>query len=230
MPDARASECALRTAEESPCERGVLADALRERTRYLHAKAERTGVIHDILRRRVERRAYVLFLRNLLPVYRALERGLLRHRDTPGVGRLCRPGVFRAQPLASDLSALGGGGWAVSLPLLPAGAEYAARVGEAAAGDGIGLVAHAYVRYMGDLNGGQLLRSLLAETFGLGDEALSFYDFAAISDLQRFKASYRHAIDTAVTASRECEAVLEEGAAGFELSIALSEAVGAAAG
>ena len=61
--------------------------ALYMRTKTLHVEAERTGIIRDLLRGEASREGYVLLLRNLLPAYQAMERGLERHRGSPGRGQ-----------------------------------------------------------------------------------------------------------------------------------------------
>jgi heme oxygenase (biliverdin-producing, ferredoxin) len=211
--------------ERSPSE--GLADLLRARTRVLHAQAERSGILADILRGQAGRGGYALLLRNLLPAYRALEAGLARHRDTPGVGGLLAPGLARAPAIESDLAALAGPEWPERLVLLEPGRRYGERVAAAAEGGGARLVAHAYVRYLGDLNGGQLVRRLLAESLGLDERVLAFYAFPAIPDLPAFRAAYRRAVDLAVVGEREL--VVEEALAAFRLNIELSEAVREAA-
>ena len=206
-------------------ERRRFADTLRERTRSLHVQAERSGIVHEILQGRVSRNGYALFLRNLLPAYEELERGLERHSEAPAVRALARPAVYRAPALRSDLAALCGLQWTASLPLLPAGARYARRVADAAAGDGARLIAHAYVRYLGDLNGGRALSRLLARFPGLEPAVLSFYRFPDIADLEGFKAAYRGDLDRAALEIADLAAVIEEAAVAFGLNIEVSEAV-----
>ena len=77
-----------------------LAAALYGRTRELHLQAERTGFVREMLRGRAGRDGYVLYLRNLLPAYRALEQGLERHRSTPGLGPFAEPALYRSQALS----------------------------------------------------------------------------------------------------------------------------------
>lgn len=202
-----------------------LADLLRARTRVLHAQAERSGILADILRGRAGRSGYALLLRNLLPAYEALETGLARHRDTPGIGGLLASGLARAPTIESDLAALAGVAWRDRLPLLDVGRRYGERVAVAAEGGGARLVAHAYVRYLGDLNGGQVVRGRLAEALGLEAEALSFYDFPKIADLPAFRRAYRAAVDLAGRETGAADAILEEALTAFRLNIALSEAV-----
>lgn len=187
--------------------------------------AERSGVIRGILRGQVERAAYTLLLRNLLPAYEAMEAGLERHRSSPLPGGLARGEVYRAASLADDLTALAGADWREAVPVLQQGRDYAARVAAAAAGDGRLLVPHAYVRYLGDLNGGQVLKRLVARALGLGGEALTFYEFPAISDLVAFRTAYRAAVDRAGQQAVQLEPLVAEAAEAFRLNIALSEAV-----
>lgn len=212
-----------------PTRPAPLADLLRERTRTLHAQAERSGILAELLRGRGGRGAYALLLRNLLAAYGALEAGLARHRDNARIARLFVPELLRAPALEADLGVLAGPRWAAALPLLPAGERYAARIETAADGDGIRLAAHAYVRYLGDLNGGQVVRGVLARALGLADAGLSFYSFPGIADLGAFRTAYREALDRAGDGDAARALILDEALEAFRLNIALSEAVMAAA-
>jgi heme oxygenase len=202
-----------------------LGEMLREATQALHVEAERSGVIGQLLRGGATRQAYALLLRNLWPAYRAMEDGLVRHESSPALRAMVRRELFRVEALESDLDQLAGAGWRDSLSLLPAGARYAERVAAAAENGAGRLVAHAYLRYLGDLSGGQIMKRLLAKSLGLGADALAFYDFPAIADLSVFKSEYRKAIDGSVGEGLNPVDVVDEAIAGFRLTIALSEAV-----
>jgi heme oxygenase len=206
-----------------------LADLLRERTRQLHSRAERSGIVREILRGSADRLSYSLLLRNLLPAYRELEIGLRRHREAPGVRWLVEPAVFRADALERDLANLCGADWERSLPLLPAGRRYAQRVADVVEDYPAGLIAHAYVRYFGDLSGGQILRQLLAVSPGLAPEALSFFSFSLVGDLQTFKLEYRCALNRAGVEIEDWGRVVDEALAAFQLNVELSESVHATA-
>ncbi len=169
-----------------------------------------------MLRGRAGRAGYALLLRNLLPVYRAIEGGLAR--ETALLRPFARPELYRAGRIEADVTALCGPNWPA---LLPAGARYAARVARAAEGDGTLLIAHAYVRTLGDLSGGQMLGKLLARTLALPAAALSFYDFSDVADIPATKAAWRSALDAAAAPER----LLHEARVAFRLNIALSEAV-----
>jgi heme oxygenase len=166
----------------------------------------------------------VLYLRNLLPAYSALERGLERHRDTSGLRELADYRLDRATAIESDLMTLRGQ-YETSVPLLPAAEAYARRIAEIAEGDGYALIAHAYARYLGDLSGGQILRRLLGKSPGLRNEELSFYDFPRFPDLGALKNDYREALDRAASQAPDAQAIIDEGSRAFSLNIDLSWAV-----
>jgi heme oxygenase len=212
-------------ATTAPSRPQGLADALRDATQALHTRAERTGLVNDILRGQASREDYAVFLRNLLPVYEALEQGLERRRGLPEIGELAQPSVYRAASLIADLEALHGPGWADEIPILPVGRDYAARLIQIAADDPSRLIPHAYVRYLGDLNGGQVLKRLLARALNLPATMLGFYEFQDIADLQSFRGWYRDAFDAAGTQIADFAPLCEEAQAAFSLNIALSDAL-----
>jgi heme oxygenase len=193
-------------------------------TKALHVEAERSGVISDLLLGEASRDGYTLLQRNLLPAYQALERGLERHRNTPSLMAFTKYRLERSAALEADLVELCGGDFG-GIPLLPEGEAYAQRVDACAEGDGARLIAHAYTRYLGDLNGGQILKRLLMKKPGLRAAEVSFYDFPDYDDLPTLKADYRDALDQAGTLVADPQAVIDEGMVAFQLNIDLSWAV-----
>ncbi len=178
-----------------------------------------------LLRGQATRLGYALFMRNLLPAYAAIEKGLEDRKLLPAFRELAQPAVYRAPSIENDLVALCGSAWADSLPLLPAGRRYALRIATVAKGDGAGLIAHIYVRYLGDLNGGRVLKRMVAGSLGLEPHGLSFYDFPGIDDLNGFKVSYREALDRSGDSIADIGPVIEEAARAFRLNIGVSKAV-----
>jgi heme oxygenase len=202
-----------------------LSAAFRRRTHALHARAERSGIVSAILNGRATRRGYGLLIRNLLPVYRQIELELEGRRNEAPFDALAQRGVYRGAALEADLEALFGADWRDELLLLPAGGAYARRIATLGKHDRHGLIAHAYVRYLGDLNGGQVLKKLLTRSLGLPPEALAFYDFPDLPDLENFRIEYRRAIDRSARAMTAIKPVIEEAAIAFEMNIELSEAI-----
>lgn len=204
-----------------------MAERMRERTRGLHTQAERSGIVLDILAGCIDRSRYVLFMRNLLPVYQQLERGLARRKGQPGIDELYRPELCRSQALAADLRTLGGPDFETAVPLLSTGQRYADRVRVAGEEDGRLLIAHAYTRYLGDLAGGRVLaRRLAAAGLDAGDGGgLSFYAFPQLAQPGAFARTYREAIDRAAAVLGSSADIVEEAALAFQLNIDLSLAV-----
>jgi heme oxygenase (biliverdin-producing, ferredoxin) len=215
----------MTTATATKPERTGIVASLYVRTRGLHLEAEQSGIIADILRGDASRDGYILLLRNLHPAYTAMERGLARHEQTPGLDRLSAYRFDRAGAIAADLDALCGDNWATAIPLLAAAENYAGVIARAAEGDGSALIAHAYTRYLGDLSGGQIVQKLLAKSMQLRPDQLSMYAFPGFPDPTTLKNEYRHALEYAGTLTVDPARVIEEGATAFSLNIALSVAV-----
>ena len=154
-----------------------------------------------------------------------MEIGLENHRLTPGVGEMARPEIYRAGALRADLIALEGRDWRQALPLLPAGARYAASLIGAARGDGVALIGHAYVRYLGDLSGGQILKRTLTMALGLTPAALSFYDFPEIHDVGAYKKSFRVALNRTTNGEAERDRVIQAAVLAFEMNMSVSDSV-----
>lgn len=178
----------------------------------------------SMLRGRASRKGYALFLLNLLPAYRALESGLEGGRNDPRLAPLALPELYRCAAIERDLVTLLGAeaGWP---EMLASGIAYGDQVARAT---GTRLIAHAYVRYMGDLSGGQILSRMLARDASLGGIALTFHEYPSIPDCKQYRDAYRDIIDRTVLRPEDEDAVLEEACAAFEHNIRLSQEVATA--
>jgi heme oxygenase len=208
---------------------GIAADplaAVRAATRELHAEAERAGFVRELLAGRATRSGYALWLRNLWPAYDALERALATAPGGSPLAALADRRVMRAAQLEQDLEALAGAHWRGTLAAVPAADAYARRIRDAARTSVPRLAAHAYVRYLGDLNGGRVLRRIVSGTLGLDHTALRFYAFDA--DAATLEASYRAALRRTIASALDSGAAAEEATIAFRLNIEVAEAVLAA--
>lgn len=181
----------MRTGDESR-----LRAALRLQTQALHAQVERSGVMQALLRGRLDRTAYSALLRNLHAVYGPLEAALARHAAHPRLAPLALPGLAREQALADDLAVLHGACWQGELAVHAAAQAYARRLRELdATAPGL-LLAHAYVRYLGDLSGGQILRRIVAGQLGIeGADGVHFYDFGNPDGASALARRFRAGLD-----------------------------------
>ncbi len=172
-----------------------LADRLKTETSGLHTKAERTDFMAALLRGRMDRGAYVALLGNLHAVYDALEHALRRHAGLPAVALFDLAALARTQPLADDMAALAEGP-APDADIVPACRDYLVRIAQLDAAQPELLLAHAYVRYLGDLSGGQMLRRIVQRSMALPDaRGSAFYDFGDPAETALLTSRFRAAVD-----------------------------------
>lgn len=192
----------------------TLPDRLKAETRALHTSVERSVLMRALLGSGFDRAAYVALLRALHTIYAALEEALARQAGHPAIAPLRLPGLDRAGALAADLDALHGPGWADTLPSVPEASIYARHLAHLAHAQPERLVAHAYVRYLGDLNGGRVLQRRVAGALQRPD-ATSFYDFGGEDGAARLARDVRAAL--AGLAPAHADAVVDEARRAFEM-------------
>ena len=201
-----------------------LAERLRTETRELHTAAERSAFMAALMSGHMTRPAYCLLLSNLHAIYAALEPALERHATNPLIEPVFLPALWRTSALEHDLRALSGADWCEAPTPTPATTSYVARLRELDASQPGLLLAHAYVRYLGDLSGGQMLCRVVAKSETLaGAAAIAFYDFGdalAVRDLtQRFRAG----LQSVPVDERMASALVDEARLAFRLHQALFE-------
>jgi len=196
---------------------------LRRATRDSHLLAERSGAMHALLQGRLARDRYCVMLRNFHALYVALEGALDQSAGSPTLGQMRMPELYREPALRHDLDYLGDAQWP-QWPLAPAMREYVSRLGLFRGPRAHLLAAHAYVRYLGDLSGGQVLRDIVTRTLGLGDDAGStFYVFAADVGTDALKHRIRAALDALPVDATGAADIVAEARAAFALHVRLFE-------
>lgn len=205
----------------------ALSQRLRTETKALHTQAERSGVMAQLLRGRATLPSYLALLVALETIYLALEDGLARHRTDHRLGPLIVPGFARAAALQSDIRAIEGMGLARPTPA-PEALQYATHLRELTDHDAPRLLAHAWLRYLGDLNGGQIIGRIVRESLALPLRATHFYEFPELTDPMAAAGAWRVALDDAPLDSRAHDAIVAEAADGFRRHIALFESLGSA--
>lgn len=194
----------------------ALALRLKQETRDLHALAERSGIMADLLRGRLGRPAYCGLLRNLQAIYAALEAGLDQHRDDVHVRQLWRPELRRLPALNADLACLHPAAWPADEALAPATSAYVERLQTLTAQAPLLLLAHAYLRYLGDLHGGQLLAGRVQRQFALDDAAgTAFYAFGPTAQLERLKQEFRNGLDALQLSVPQADGLVAEACDAF---------------
>lgn len=192
---------------------------LREGTMASHRAAEQTAFVKAFLQGSIRREAYAKHLALLRSVYGALESNLLNNAADVCVARIYFPELTRTQALDSDLRFFGMSGGETS----PGTEKYVMRLNEIGQKKPWLLAAHSYVRYLGDLSGGQALKRVAAKALQLSGDGLNFYEFPAIADIAAFKNTYREGLDSLPLSEAAKEELVAEAIHAFELNTMVFE-------
>lgn len=224
-----------------------VASLLRIGTAEAHERAENSQGAGWLTRGELDKPEYVRFLMMLYHIYDSLERALEQHSSHHALQPTYNPTLLsRSQNIAADISyilQLPTSSWQthpIHVELMTAPPDplsrYTSRLNTLAQSpDSIQtgrLLAHAYVRYLGDLSGGQFIRRKLAKVYGLEDgPGLTFYEFSKLGggaglsgmgDMKKIKEWYRDGMNAGVGDNQDLKvAILEEANIAFELNSAL---------
>ncbi len=170
-----------------------------------------------LLAGRLPQPGYCALLRNLHALYAALELALDARRLDAAIAPLQAADLQRSAALAADLYTLHGPDWAAALPLLPSAAAYVVRLQTLSDAASPALVAHAYVRYLGDLHGGQVLQRLVRRHYALpGDAGTRFYDFGPEPEVLALRQRLRAALSALPLNKAEQDSVVAEARWAFQ--------------
>ncbi|WP_152351685.1 biliverdin-producing heme oxygenase [Brachybacterium subflavum] len=209
------------TALDTPI--APFAQRLREATRAEHSDAESKGFITALMGGELGELDYWRLLGQYLPLYIALEEAI---GEAAGRSELAASfhdeRLARADAIRADLTARFGtvdpvvDGVRLAAPLA-ATLSYAERIRSASVP---ALLAHHYLRYLGDLSGGQAIGALVARHYAVPREQLTMWDFSEIDAPKRVKDAYRARLD-AITDPAVQEEFLAEAREGYRLAGAL---------
>ncbi|KAF9898476.1 heme oxygenase (decycling) 1 [Lobosporangium transversale] len=172
----------------------LLAVDLKEGTKTVHAEAERSKFIKYFFKGELSPAIYGRFLISLYHVYTALEKALNDNKDNANIQLIYFPKeLSRKAALEEDLEFFNGPEWRDMLtPISPAQQAYIDAINRCSTTKPELLIAHAYVRYLGDLSGGQILAKKLQKYNDLPEgKGVAFYNFDEIEDKNEFKEQYR---------------------------------------
>ncbi|WP_030746409.1 heme oxygenase (biliverdin-producing) [Streptomyces sp. NRRL F-5135] len=201
---------------------------IRDASHAQHTAAETSPFMSDMLGGRLGVAAYTRYTEQLWFVYDALESAVDALAGDPVAGPFLRPELARTPELARDLAHLRGPDWRAGLEPLPATAAYAARIEECARTWPGGYVAHHYTRYLGDLSGGQIIRSTAEKTWGFArkGDGVRFYVFEGIENPAAFKRDYRALLDAVAADDLEKQRIIDECKRAFDFNGAVFRELG----
>ena len=200
----------------------ALARQLREGTKKSHTMAENTGFISCFLKGVVDKASYRNLLADLYFVYSAMEEEIekLCNQDHPIISPIGFKELFRKDKLEQDLYFYFGTNWSELLKPSKPALEYVARIREIAKVNPALLIGHHYSRYIGDLSGGKLLKTITQKAMNLADdEGLNFYIFEQIRDEKEFKTKYRNTLDSLPIDQEIADSIVEEANKSFKYNM-----------
>ncbi|MBD0334765.1 MAG: heme oxygenase (biliverdin-producing) [Cyanobacteria bacterium Co-bin13] len=199
-----------------------LAQRLREGTQQSHTLAENTAFMKCFLKGVVEREPFRKLTADLYFLYSVLETEITRHLSHPVVGPMSFPVLNRTLNLEADLAFYYVENWRDQIEATPAGERYVNRIRQVSESNPALLVAHAYVRYMGDLSGGQGLRHIARSAMDLPPDQgtrLHEFDLLPTGEAKRlFKLQYRDALNALPVDELLTQQLVEEANLAFTLN------------
>ncbi len=202
--------------------------ALRERTRTDHGSSEGAGFMQDLMTGKGTRDDYIALVAQHYFIYEALEAATALMAKDPVAAAFITPKLTRLPAIEADLAFLLGPDWRDRIAPLPTTVRYVARIREVGRTWPGGFIAHHYTRYLGDLSGGQIIRTLMQRQFGFETNGVGFYLFAEIAKPREFKDVYRAQLDAVDWSDDERERVIEEVVLAYRFNTELFEDLAAA--
>lgn len=207
----------------------ALSTLLRSATSEVHKEAEARPLMQAFFAGELPRDAYVGWLARQWHLYRTLEAGLDILPPTLPEHALVPVELYRTERIEADLDHLTRGDWRHEDHLSPATRAYVERI-ESTFAFPAGLVAHAWLRYMGNVGGREVLRRLVATSIDAADgddRGLAFTDYSAVGEIRPFFARFHARLDGLALSADEKDRAVAEADAGFRLNIALTDELAA---
>ncbi|MEM9564591.1 MAG: biliverdin-producing heme oxygenase [Actinomycetota bacterium] len=201
-----------------------LSHLLRTETAGAHERAEESQFVTELMEGGSCRGAYAMLVAQHRAIYHAME-DVLRttYADDELLAPFLDPNLDRAAALDADLAALTGlpaiEAVGDRLTVLPATRTYV-EVLERHHSPEV-LLANHYVRYLGDLSGGQIVAAHIRRRYDLDPACLTFYRFDAIDDRNAYKAAYRARLDAVDADQARRRAIVDAAVESFELNRAV---------
>ncbi|AVZ38747.1 MULTISPECIES: heme oxygenase (biliverdin-producing) [unclassified Dietzia] len=191
-----------------------LSRALHDSTMAAHEQAENALFITRLMNGEGTPAGLVALLRQSLPVYATLEDACRGVGADPRLSAILDPRLERTGALRADLESHRAQGRSFDT-VVPATEAYVAEL-RACATDPAALIGHHYVRYLGDLSGGQIIRTMVRRHYGI-ETGLSFYDFD-IAKPKVYKDDYRAALDALPLGETDRASALAAATRAFDLN------------
>lgn len=196
---------------------------LRQVTQEDHSSAESSEFITTLMGGERSARDYTLLIAQYHYIYAALEEEVRQLATEPELQPIFDLALERSARIEADLAVLLPAHGFDAIPeALPATEIYVQAIRNAAA-EPARLVAHHYLRYLGDLSGGLAIGKLVARHYEIQPEALNMWNFEQIEKPKLYKDAYRQKLDAYGASGANAEPLLDEAKLGFGWNKAIFE-------
>lgn len=204
----------------------TLSARLRSLTAQAHEAAETSAFVVDLMRGALDLDAYAHLLEQYSSIYNALELTAGKMRENEATCELFSVELNRSEAITADLEALRPRLNAAPIGMLASTRAYVEQI-LATEHDAVRYLAHHYVRYLGDLSGGQVMKVWLARHYQLRDSESTFFHFTEIPKPVPFKNAYRRRLDALDLDAAAEQRLIDEAIASFaanqEIFVELAE-------
>ena len=213
--------------KESQFEAESIRDLLKRGTHDIHSVAD-SLFTDELVKKKISLKTYREFLSQLYFFYTAMEEELESNKDHPIVGPVHFPDELnRVEHIKEDLEYFYGDSWETDIQCLPATAEYVDRVHHLGKEKPHLLIAHSYVRYLGDVSGGQILKKIIKRMYHLPDDGcgVQFFEFENIDCIPKFKDFYNARMNNLEVDDEMKQDIVQEAQQAFKNNIGIFKAI-----
>ncbi len=199
-----------------------LSELFQAETKTIHKEVEQHAFVKQILSDEIEDKHYLQHLVDLHAIYQSLESGLRANlKKISEIQSIYFEDLCRENGLQNDVKQLKEACNGGHIECSQAALDYVRHLNHLADFNPLLLVAHAYVRYLGDLSGGMILKQHLEKKW---PDAIEFYDFTALlkkhgkKNSWDFKEFFKDKLNQMLLNDQQRKELGEEAKKAFELS------------
>ncbi len=175
----------------------MFTEELKKQTEQNHSDAEQTEFMQTLFRGNLPIDSYVKYLTILMYVYDTLEITVRDNLDDDLISMFFDEKLERSWRISADLGNLKKV-ITFNSKLTDHVNEYMIMIGNASP---VELLAHHYIRYLGDISGGQILKRILQQSYGLSEAQMSFYGFDL--DIKQYRDNYKAKLNSFIKSAND---------------------------
>jgi heme oxygenase (biliverdin-producing, ferredoxin) len=202
-----------------------LSDSLKQKTSSIHQELESSPFVQKLFTGKLSSSEYYVYLKCLYDIYILLENKITFHKETNFIQPIYFTELLRSSSIYKDIQYISSiiDSSKASAPPLQSVSAYLNTITNA---KDHRLVAHCYVRYLGDLSGGQMLKKIVQKNYANGSEqGINFYMFS-IDNITLFKTNYKERMNSIKLSETEQTEVIEEAEKAFFCNLYLFQELG----